>query len=96
MLLACGQLYIPCGATAGSFFDLDVCDMNDKGMSRNGTTAWGKPVFLNVIRFIKGSEIMPFFAANWTTGEIAAVQEAFAKEDLVGNFVLISPEQAPG
>lgn len=70
--------------------------MNDNVTSRNGTNASGKPLFLNVIRFIEGSEIMPFLAANRATGEIAAVQEAFAKKDVVGNFVLISPEQTPG
>ena len=60
------------------------------------TTAWDEPLFPNLIRYIEAGEIRPLLAATWSLGEIAAAQEAFAKKDFVGNFVLIPPEGVAG
>ena len=91
-LLRRGGRYTSSGAIAGPIVDLDMRDMYLKDISLIGTTAWDEPVFPNLIRYIEADEIRPLLAATWPLGEIAAAQEAFAKKDFVGNFVLIPPE----
>ena len=84
------------GAIAGPIVDLDMRDMYLKDISLIGTTAWDEPVFPNLIRYIEAGEIRPLLAATWPLGEIAAAQEAFARKDFVGNFVLIPPKGVAG
>ena len=93
-LLRRGGRYTSSGAIAGPIVDLDMRDMYLKDISLIGTTAWDEPVFPNLIRYIEAGEIRPLLAATWPLGEIAAAQEAFARKDFVGNFVLIPPEDA--
>ena len=95
-LLRRGGRYTSSGAIAGPIVDLDMRDMYLKDISLIGTTAWDEPVFPNLIRYIEGGEIRPLLAATWPLGEIAAAQEAFARKDFVGNFVLIPPEGVAG
>ena len=54
-----------------------------------GTTACDEPVFPKLVRYIEAIEIRPLLVAKWLLAEIAAAQEAFARKDFVGNFVLI-------
>ena len=95
-LLRRGGRYTSSGAIAGPVVDLDMRDMYLKDISLIGTTAWDEPVFPNLIRYIEAGEIRPLLAATWPLGEIAAAQEAFARKDFVGNFVLIPPEGLAG
>lgn len=95
-LLRRGGRYTSSGAIAGPIVDLDMRDMYLKDISLIGTTAWDEPVFPNLIRYIEAGEIRPLLAATWPLREIAAAQEAFAKKDFVGNFVLIPPEGVAG
>ena len=95
-LLRRGGRYTSSGAIAGPIVDLDMRDMYLKDISLIGTTAWDEPVFPNLIRYIEAGEIRPLLAATWPLGEIAAAQEAFAKKDFVGDFVLILPEGVAG
>ena len=88
--------YISSSAIAGPILDLDRRDIYLKDIWLIGTTAWDEPVFPNLIRYIEGGEIRPLLAATWPLGEIAAAQEAFARKDFVGNFVLIPPEGVAG
>ena len=95
-LLRRGGRYTSSGAIAGPIVELDMRDMYLKDISLIGTTAWDEPVLSNLIRYIEAGEIRPLLAATWPLGEIAAAQEAFAKKDFVGNFVLIPPEGVAG
>ena len=95
-LLRRGGRYTSSGAIAGPIVDLEMRDMYLKDISLIGTTAWDEPVFPNLIGYIQAGEIRPLLAATWPLGEIAAAQEAFARKDFVGNFVLIPPEGVAG
>ena len=88
--------YTLSGAIAGPIVDLEMRDTYLKDISLIGATAWDEPVFPNLIRYIESGEIRSLHAAIWPPGEIAAAQEAFAKKDFVGKFVLIPPEETPG
>ena len=47
------------------------------------------------IRHIDAGEIRPLLAVTEPLGEIATAQEAFAKWDFAGNFVLIRWKKSP-
>lgn len=53
-------------------------------------------MFPNLVRYIEAGEIRPLLAATWPLAQIAAAQEAFARKDFVGNFVLIPPKCIAG
>ncbi len=88
--------YTLSGAIAGPIVDLEMRDTYLKDISLIGATAWDEPVLPNPICYIEAGKIKPLLAASWTLGEITAAQEALAKKDFVGNFVLIPPEEIPG
>ena len=65
-----------------------------KTISLIGTTERDAPVGPNSFRCIEAGEISPLLAATWPLGKIAAAQEAFARKDFVGIFVLIPSKGA--
>ena len=71
-------------------------DMYLKNIWLIGTTTWDEPAFPSLIRYIKADELRPPLGTTWPLCEIAAAQEAFTKNDIVGNFVSIPPEETPG
>ena len=67
---------------------IDMRDMYLKNILLIGITTWDEPAFPNLIRYIEAGELRPFLAATWPP----PAQDAFTKNDFVGNFVLIPPE----
>ncbi|WP_353226139.1 hypothetical protein [Salinisphaera hydrothermalis] len=60
-------------------------------MTLIGCTAWGEPIFPNVIDYIEKSEIHPLVAKTFALKDIAMAQQALLEKTHVGNFVLIPP-----
>ncbi|SIS90006.1 alcohol dehydrogenase family protein [Neptunomonas antarctica] len=86
-----GGRLVSSGAIAGPLVELDMRDMYLKDITLIGTTAWDKPVFPNIVRYIEQGEIQPVLAKTFPLSSIAEAQKEFLKKEHVGKFVLIPP-----
>ncbi|MDG1457710.1 MAG: alcohol dehydrogenase family protein [Pseudoprimorskyibacter sp.] len=86
-----GGKFVSSGAIAGPVVTLDMRDMYLKDLCLIGCTAWDKPVFPNLIRYVEAGEIHPVLAATFPLSEIVKAQEVFLRKSHVGNIVLIPP-----
>jgi NADPH:quinone reductase-like Zn-dependent oxidoreductase len=86
-----GGRLVSSGAIAGPLVELDMRDMYLKDITLIGTTAWDKPVFPNIVRYIEQGEIQPVLAKTFPLFSIAEAQKEFLKKEHVGKFVLIPP-----
>lgn len=91
-ILVRGGRYASSGAIAGPMVNLDMRDFYLKDLTLIGCTAWGEPVFPNLIGYIERGEIQPLVAKTFALKEIAAAQKEFMKKRHVGNFVLVPPQ----
>ena len=90
-LIRRGVHYTSSCVIASPIANLDMRDMYLKEIWLFGTTTWDEPAFPNLIRHIEAAEFRPLLGTTRLLVEIAASQEAFAKNDIVGNFLLIPP-----
>lgn len=86
-----GGRFASSGAIAGPLVELDMRDFYLKDLTLIGCTAWDRPVFPNLIRYIEGDEIRPPIEATFPLAQIVEAQQRFARKEHVGKFVLIPP-----
>ena len=94
-LLRRGGHYTSSYVVASPIVIIDMRDMYLKNIWLIGTTTWDEPAFPNLIRYIEAGELRPPLGTTWPLCEIAAAQDAFTKNDIAGNSVLIPPEEPP-
>jgi NADPH:quinone reductase-like Zn-dependent oxidoreductase len=83
-----GGRYVSSGAIAGPEVALDMRDLYLKDITLSGCTAWGEPVFTNLIGYIERNEIVPLLAATYALQSMAAAQQQFLLKQHIGNLVL--------
>ncbi|MCP4755072.1 MAG: zinc-binding dehydrogenase [Proteobacteria bacterium] len=84
-----GGRYASSGAIAGPLVTLDMRTFYLKDLTMIGCTAWDRPVFPNLVRYIEKGEIRPLLAKTFPLERIAEAQREFTEKKHVGKFVLI-------
>lgn len=86
-----GGRYATAGAVGGPTVTLDLRTLYLRDITMYGATAWGEPVFANLISYIERNEIRPVIAGSYPLTEIVCAQKEFLTRRYVGKFVLIPP-----
>ena len=84
-----GGRYVSSGAIGGPIVELDMRTVYLRDLRMIGCTAWGEPVFPNLIGYIERDEIRPVVAKTFPLRDIVAAQQEFRRKEHVGKFVLI-------
>ena len=69
--------------------ELDLRTMYLKDLTLIGCTAWGEPVFPNLVSYVESNKLRPLVARTFPLSEIVEAQREFVKKAHVGKFVLI-------
>jgi len=84
-----GGRYVSSGAIAGAEVALDMRDFYLRDLTLIGCTAWGEPVFPNLIGYVQRNEIRPVVAATYALKDMALAQQVFLEKRHTGNLVLV-------
>ena len=84
-----GGRYVSSGALGGPIVTLDKRTLYLKDLTLIGCTAWGEPVFPNLISAIAAGEVRLLVAKTFPLKRIADAQREFLEKRHVGNFLLI-------
>lgn len=86
-----GGRYASSGAIGGPLVTLDKRTAYLKDLTLFGITAWGEPVFPDLISYIEHDELRPLVAKTFPLERIAEAQREFLEKKHLGKFVLIPP-----
>ena len=84
-----GGCLVTSSAIAGPIVDLDVRTLYLRDIRLIGCTAWGEPVFPDLVGYIERGEIRLNVAKTFPLVDIVAAQQEFLRKAHVGKFVLI-------
>lgn len=88
-ILRRGGRIVSSGAIAGPLVNLDLREIYLKDLRIIGTTAWGKQVFPNLIRYIQQNEITPQLCKTFPLERIVDAQKMLLRREHVGKIVLL-------
>ncbi|MAW07776.1 MAG: alcohol dehydrogenase [Halobacteriovoraceae bacterium] len=87
-ILKRGGRYASSGAVAGPIVSFDMRSFYLKDIKLIGCTAWDKPVFPNLIKYIENNEIKPLVWKTFDLENIVDAQKEFLKREHIGKIVL--------
>ena len=83
-----GGHYTTAGAIAGPIVALDLRTLYLHDITMHGATVLPPQVFADLVGYIERAEIRPVVAGSYPLAQMRAAQEAFARKQHVGAFVI--------